>query len=242
MTRPALPSHPYWRHPLTGLPLQAVGFKKNGNPIWPIMGASEDATDEGADKDESGKDATQVVESGFPENTAVADMTPDQKLAYWMHHAKKHERLWKETEGVNGREVEDLRAKAKRLEEIEAANATDQEKAVKAARDEARAEALKEATPRIVSAEFRAAAAGRIPPEQLAAILEPLDMSKFLDDKGEVDAAKVTKFIDGVAPKKPEPKRFPDLGQGKRTGGTGPSVSAGRDLYQSQQKKTPAAS
>lgn len=30
-------------HPLTGLPLPPVGYRKNGSPIWPIMGGSEEA-------------------------------------------------------------------------------------------------------------------------------------------------------------------------------------------------------
>lgn len=38
----ALPVHPTKRHPLTGLPLTAVGLRRDGRPVWPILGASPD--------------------------------------------------------------------------------------------------------------------------------------------------------------------------------------------------------
>lgn len=39
---PAMLTHPTKRHPLTGLPLQAVGHRRDGRPVWPILGASPD--------------------------------------------------------------------------------------------------------------------------------------------------------------------------------------------------------
>jgi hypothetical protein len=36
-----LPVHPTKRHPLTGAPLRAVGFRRNGDPLWPVMGGSQ---------------------------------------------------------------------------------------------------------------------------------------------------------------------------------------------------------
>lgn len=38
----SLPIHPSRVHPLTGLPLQAIGFRPNGEPLWPIMGGAPD--------------------------------------------------------------------------------------------------------------------------------------------------------------------------------------------------------
>ena len=43
----ALPVHPTMRHPHTGLALQAVGFRRSGAPIWPILGASPDDSGSG---------------------------------------------------------------------------------------------------------------------------------------------------------------------------------------------------
>lgn len=49
--------HPWMIHPRTGAPLEAVGVRKNGRPIWPIMGAAEDDEDDaGGDEDDAGGD------------------------------------------------------------------------------------------------------------------------------------------------------------------------------------------
>lgn len=36
-----LPVHPTRRHPITGQPIQALGFTRNGRAIWPVMGGSQ---------------------------------------------------------------------------------------------------------------------------------------------------------------------------------------------------------
>ena len=36
MSHTPLPTHPTRKHPHTGLALEAVGFRRNGAPIWPI--------------------------------------------------------------------------------------------------------------------------------------------------------------------------------------------------------------
>ena len=95
-------------------------------------------------------------------------------------------------------DYDDLAAKAARLDALELEMASDKDKAVA----QARAEAAKEAAPRVVRAEFRAAAKGVLTSEQLEAVLEDLDLLKYLDSKGDVDEAKVQRKIDALAPKK----------------------------------------
>ena len=118
-------------------------------------------------------------------------------------------------------DYDDLKAKAAKAEAFEQANATDLEKAAKAAREEGRNEALREATPRLVRAEFRAAAKGVLSSEQLTELLEDVDLSRFVSEDGSVDEKKIEKKIAALAPPKrdeePAP-RFPDLGGGKRGG------------------------
>ena len=181
------------------------------------------------------------VDNGFPPNVPPGQMTQEQQLAYWQHYSRHHEQLWKSVEGIKAPEVEALRAKAAELEQLKLANATDQERAVLTAAATARAEALKEITPRLVAAEFRAATAGRVTPEQLQVILDPLDTSKFVDTAGNVDVAKVTAFVAGIAPVAPgalPPGAFPAMGQGTYPGGAKPSVAAGKDMYAAQKPKT----
>lgn len=54
MTLHTLPIHETLLHPRTGLPLRAVGFRKNGAAIWPIIGG--DGTEDDANDDKSGDD------------------------------------------------------------------------------------------------------------------------------------------------------------------------------------------
>lgn len=49
--------HPWMVHPHTGEPLRALGRRRNGAPIWPIMGASEDDEDEDDSGDEDEDDS-----------------------------------------------------------------------------------------------------------------------------------------------------------------------------------------
>lgn len=175
------------------------------------------------------------VENGFPVGTPLEQMTPEQQIAYWKHYSRQHEATAKARADYDA-----IKAKADEFDKYQAANATEHEKAVKAAADAARAQALQETIPRLVAAEFRAAVAGRLTPEQLTAALEPLDMSKFLDATGNVDVAKVATHAALLAPAL-TPPTFPDLGQGQRSGTVAPSVSAGRAMYEAQKKPAPTS-
>lgn len=112
---------------------------------------------------------------------------------------------------------------AKELEQFKRQAMSDTEKAVADAKAAGRLEALADVGGRLAAAEIRAAAAGRLTDEQLATLTEGLNLAAFLSDDGEVDQAKVAKFVDGIAPKAEEeekPQGFPDLGQGARGGST----------------------
>lgn len=102
------------------------------------------------------------------------------------------------------------------LNELRQQSMTDTEKAIEQARTEARASAFAEVGGKIAAAELRAAAAGRLAPEQLDVLLEGINVARFLDDAGDVDREKVQVFVDGIAPKSEQASSFPDLGQGAR--------------------------
>jgi hypothetical protein len=54
----ALPLHRILLHPRTGLPLRAVGLRRDGRPIWPVLGAAPDDDDDDdgdGDKDDDAK-------------------------------------------------------------------------------------------------------------------------------------------------------------------------------------------
>lgn len=99
----------------------------------------------------------------------------------------------------------DLKTKAAKLAEIEAANATETEKAVKVAREEGKAEVLTAANARLVNAEVRALAAAakfRDPTDAIAQLSSRLG-EVSVDDNGEVDGAAIKVLLDSLAKEKP---------------------------------------
>jgi hypothetical protein len=150
---------------------------------------------------------------------ATIDTKPDTGDATdWKAEAEKWQALAKKHEG---------RAKAnadaaKELEQFREQSMTEAERAIAQARQEARTAALAEMGGKIAAAEIRAAAAGRLAPQQLDALLDGIDTARFLTDDGDVDRDKVAKFVDGIAPPADEDHRqvFPDLGQGARGNGS----------------------
>ena len=157
-----------------------------------------------------------------PAEPAAPAATPDEgqepdtgsdlaaEVEKWKTHARKHEERAKANSDA-----------AKELAELKKQSMSEQEKAVDQAKAEARAAALAEFGGKVAAAEVRAAAAGRLSTDQINALLENLNVARFLDDSGEVDRSKVDAFIDGIAPKS-ENGRVPNLGQGVRQ----PSASA----------------
>lgn len=146
-------------------------------------------------------------DQGFPANTPVKDMTVDQQVAYWKVQARRHE-----SRAAAHADYDTIKTE---LEQLRARTQTAEEKAIEDAKAAGRAEATTATLPRLLQAEFRAAAAGRVTPEQLASVTAPLDPKFFLTAKGdEVDTAKVQTFIDGIAPAAPG-KTWPAMGQGR---------------------------
>lgn len=101
------------------------------------------------------------------------------------------------------KELEDAR---KRLADIDASSKSDTDKAIEKAKAEAAEAAGKEATAkanaRILKAEVRAAAAGKL--ADPADALRLLDLDDFeVDDDGEVDAKAIAKALDDLVKSKP---------------------------------------
>lgn len=90
------------------------------------------------------------------------------------------------------------------LQKFREANQSEAEKALAAARKEGEAAARAASAPKLVAAEFKAAAAGRLTAEQLAGFIEDLDLTKYLTEDGEVDTERVAKKVDLLAPEKRE--------------------------------------
>lgn len=184
---------------------------------------------EGAGSGDGGDEGPSLNEHGYPDQTPVKDMPAEQRAAYWKHQARKHEGRVKE--------MSDYDAVKAELDQLKQATQTDAEKAIEAARkeaaDAARAEARRDTLPALVKAEFKASAAGKIPGDRLATILEPLDLTKFLTaDGGEVDTDKVQHYVDGLG--LGDGTKWPDTGQGRREQHETTGVAAGREAFASR--------
>lgn len=96
----------------------------------------------------------------------------------------------KKAYGIEMKTRRELEAK---LAEREKSAMTDQERAVAAAREEGRAEALTSAGKRLALAEFRASAAGKIP--NIDALLKVMDPANLLGEDGEPDTQAIAAMV-----------------------------------------------
>ncbi|WP_256123231.1 hypothetical protein [Streptomyces sp. EN16] len=92
-----------------------------------------------------GGGAPPLNEHGYPDNTPTADMSTEHQLAYWKHHARKHEAASKS--GPDAAELERLRQADEELKRRQAAELTETERitAEKATAEAAAATARAEA-------------------------------------------------------------------------------------------------
>jgi hypothetical protein len=118
------------------------------------------------------------------------------------------------------KDYDSLKEKAALVDQLQAASQTDTERATTEGLRKGRQEALTATVPRLVRAEFRAAAKGVLKPDQLTALLEDLDLMKYANDDGEVDEDRIAKKVAAFAPPDDggDRRAFPDLGGGKRGG------------------------
>lgn len=211
----ALPIHPTLLHPLTGQPLQAIGLRRNGNPIWPIMGgdgtgddANDAAGDSGGDGKDSGDgDAGKGDDDG---KTDGADALGDAgKKA--LDTMKAERKAARDSAASEKARADALQAK------LDGKEAEHEAAVQKAANDKA---AIDKANGRILRSEIKAAAKG--------VLADPADAYKFLDldkfevsEDGEVDDDAISDALEDLISKKPylavqDGKRF----QGGADGGT----------------------
>lgn len=147
-------------------------------------------------------DTTETATETASTDTEQQSTDNAAEVEKWKALAQKHEQRAKSNA-----------EKAKGYDELKASQMTEQEKAVAAAKEEARRATLAEAGPRLVAAEFRVALAGRRTADEVASLIEDYDLSKYLTEDGEVDTKRVAEKADLLAPKE-ERKPAPSFGGG----------------------------
>lgn len=212
-------------HPFTGL--TALGLRRNGAPIWPVKGGSEDGDDSG-DGDADGADGTDDGDGGQdgdeplgPAGTKALEAEKDKR-----RKAQSALRPWSSLARELG---------VKTPEEIKALIAgksgDGDGQDVDKVRREAVAEATRQAHDRIIRSEVKAAAAGKLADPTDA--IRMLDLSQFeVGDDGEVDEDAIGEAIDDLVKKKPYlaaqgGRRFQGSGDGGHRGDGKPNVQPG---------------
>lgn len=144
-----------------------------------------------------------VPQPTAPAPTAVPEQQPAQAFSRDDVNRIVADRLAREAKKYEG--FDDLKAKAARLDEIEAQNASELDKATRRAADEARAELMTATNTRLVRAEVKAAAAARQfhDPADAPALLERRFGQVKVDDNGDVDDDAVKALVEELAKEKP---------------------------------------
>jgi hypothetical protein len=144
------------------------------------------------------------------ENTAPeAAQTPAEESTESVDYKAEAEK-WKAMARKQESRAKENHAKLKEYEELKAAQMTETERAIAAARDEGAAAVRAEYASKLVSTTFRAAARGRVSDPD--ALLAGLDTARFLTEDGEPDEAAIGAFLDAVAPAKEEAPQSPAPG------------------------------
>lgn len=189
------------------------------------------AAAEAAKKAGKGDDGKTDEERGYPLNTPEADMTVEQKLAYRTVQMRKHEDALKKLAGKD-MTPEKIAALLKAQEDAAEAAKTELERAVDAARKEGRESALVEASSTMVNSliasHVEAAKLDKTKDAETIETLEALNHKSFIADDNTIDAAKLTRTLNRIAPigGKGNPA-WPATGQGNQNTGSGSAKDAG---------------
>ncbi|MGI9091550.1 MAG: hypothetical protein ACR2GG_10660 [Gemmatimonadaceae bacterium] len=101
-------------------------------------------------------------------------------------------------------DYDDAKAKAGQYDELVAATRSDTEKAVDEARNatskETREATIRELAEPLAEESIRVHATGKLSDNQLKTVLDGLNLSRFLTDKGRVDTVKVAAFVNALVP------------------------------------------
>lgn len=160
-------------HPRTGL--RAIGII-NGRPVWPVIGASEPVPEKPAEAEPEPKSEPKPEPTQEPSDEVARLRDELAKAKKWEQRAKENFE------------------KAQKFDQLEAANATELEKAQKQAEDEAaRAQA---ATLRAVRSEVKSMADKFIDRED--AVLRLGDLTRFVGEDGEIDEKAIGAALDEV--------------------------------------------
>jgi hypothetical protein len=189
-------------------------------------------------------------DKGFPENTPVVEMTTEQQVAYYKHQNRKAEtRAAAYHQAVGGKSPEEVKAEAEKWAEFERQQMSETDRKIEDVKTQTAAETARTVGTSAARTVLDMALADRakdMTPSDRAELLDTLDLTKVLTDKNELDADKVQRLVERIAPAARaggNGSRRPDYGSGDR-GSSRPQVSgvaAGQALFDERRAKTTPA-
>ncbi|ANW64008.1 hypothetical protein BCA37_10740 [Mycobacterium sp. djl-10] len=185
----------------------------------------------GGQPDPSGSD------KGFPEGTAVKDMTPEQQAAYYRFHNRKAEGQLSAFKGVTPKQVQDMQAE---LEGLRDKQLTADQKAIKDAEKAGRAAADAEWAPRLQTAQLRSIAGEVLKGDELESWMFGRNAAAFAGDDGEIDREKVMGILTAKygGDEGQQPGNQPPPVWGQHSGGSGaPPAKPGEAGLAAAQKR-----
>lgn len=207
-------------HPLTGL--QALGWRRNGDPIWPVLGASDDEEDDSTEEKTPEEQEDAQEDEDEPDDKDKPLGPAGEKALQAEKEKRKAAANTARTEKARADAAEAELAKLRRAAERSKTKADDKTADApdpEEIRREAEEKATAKANDRIVRAEIRAAAAGKLTDPKDA--LSFLDLTKFeVDADGNIDADEIADAIDDLLKNKPY-LAVPAQGEAKRFKGSG---------------------
>lgn len=173
-------------HPRTGHPIRPLGYRRDGRPVWPVLGGSEPT----GDQSPADQPADEPKPEDKPDTGKPADVTADTEK--WKALARKHEA-----------DAKANKAAAARLAEIEAAQQSDMEKAVAAARKETEDAVRSEVRRERVLDRIEVLAAKDFADPEDARLRLGQRADEFVGDDGTVDAKAIAAALADLLKNKP---------------------------------------
>lgn len=173
-------------------------------------------------------------DKGFPAETKIVDMKPEEQAAYWKFQSRKHEG------NVTALRTE-LEAKNKPAPVADSASKPEAGAPIDAAtlRKEILAELKKEQAPDLVRSQFKALIGDRLPEKSRDAILEDLNTAKYVKEDGSIDSDAIKARAEVIAPAASEDRqvRKTRTHQGNRRQEATATVASGKTLFDEFSKK-----
>lgn len=157
------------------------------------------------------------ADKGFPEGTPLTEMTEAQQLAYWKHHARRHEDAVKAYKGLTPQEAADMQAELETLKDSKLdADERALKDAVKQAAEQARNETEAKYLPQIQQLQVKSIASQIIQGDRLEAFMRIANPASMLGEDGQVDETAVMGTLTamyGTTQSQPAGPRWQNFGQ-----------------------------